>query len=159
MRYLHFLRDSLRASLLLADASRRAVRCCPAAVSLRVERLRALELARAPPTEVREEFEAALGAPLSPAVDAPTADLPEDHAMAAASGSVAAGAAAGYLRLLYVYSEYQKRRAAAEAEPAAALVASVREARRAPCHRLPPHWLPAAGSYPLWPLPTATPRL
>lgn len=62
MRYLLFLRDHLPSPPLLIHAARRASRMCPSSLPLRVELLRALEAISAPPSQVKEAFEASLGA-------------------------------------------------------------------------------------------------
>ena len=127
MRYIIFLRDTLKSSPLLADATRRAVQRCPGAVSIRVERLRALEQSGASAVTLKAEFEASLSARLDASLDAAAGDSAEDHALVAAAGSLGNG----YLRLLYIYSEAQCRRMSCEAPAPEELIASVREARDA----------------------------
>ena len=97
------------------------MRFCASDAHLWLERLRSLEMKNAKPGEVKEHFEAALGAPLGAplvAADETPQDEPPPHHLS--SGSP-------HLTLLLGYSHYQRRRAAAAPSPLdAALLASVR---------------------------------
>ena len=128
LRYLRFLRDGLKAPPLVAAASARAVRNCAGSAALWAERLRALEASGASPDEMQSEFERALSAQLAADDD----DDDEAAAAAAAAGGGGGGSPlGGYLRLLHVYSQYQRRRAAALDAGDADGRAAVRAARDA----------------------------
>ena len=126
--------------------SARAVRHCAGSVALWVERLRALETAKASPTEIKAAFDAAWSSPLSDGYGPDGQQLAGDEADGDAALSAAAGhthygyGAQPHLRLLLAYSQYQRRRllvaresaaADATAVDVAAVLASVREARDA----------------------------